>query len=300
MPAPSRLVAASLATLVFTSSFMLSEASAQDAPRGPKEAVTVAPASKGKTEIVKDTFASAQDEGDEQVATQASLQAGGLFSAGNARQTAVTGVFDLRIRRYQHQATAAFAGNYGLSGKRGEAIEETVSNLQALGRYDFFFVGSWAAFLQATGRRDKFQGLDLRANIDPGVAYYAIDRENERFWFEVGYDLQHDIRRAANLLQAAENGTALERTVTRHSGRGFIGYDNRLNSAVTVLTGLEYIQSVEEAKSWRINWVAALRSTLGERFSAATTFTLRVDNNPLPGVGKTDAITAVNLVYALR
>ena len=88
-------------------------------------------------------------------------------------------------------------------------------------------------------------------------------------------------------------------TVARHNGRAFAGYENKLNEAVTFTTGLEYIQSVEEFKFWRLNWDWAITSNIVDRLAAATTFTLRYDNGPLPGVKTTDIITSVSLVATL-
>jgi putative salt-induced outer membrane protein len=42
-----------------------------------------------------------------------------------------------------------------------------------------------------------------------------------------------------------------------------------------------------------------LSSSISTAFSLATTFSLRYDNNPLPGIRKTDTTTALSLVYQL-
>lgn len=52
----------------------------------------------------------------------------------------------------------------------------------------------------------------------------------------------------------------------------------------------------DRLKAW-VNWEAALTTSLTEKFVFATTFTLRYDNTPLPGVKRLDTITAFNLVY---
>ena len=53
---------------------------------------------------------------------------------------------------------------------------------------------------------------------------------------------------------------------------------------------------VGRTKLW-VNWDAALSVVLKKNLSFATTFTLRYDNAPLPGVRRLDTITAVNLAY---
>ena len=47
-------------------------------------------------------------------------------------------------------------------------------------------------------RRDRFEGLDLRLDLDPGLAYYFINTKKHRLQGEAGYDFQYDIRRDAS------------------------------------------------------------------------------------------------------
>jgi putative salt-induced outer membrane protein len=64
-------------------------------------------------------------------------------------------------------------------------------------------------------------------------------------------------------------------------------------------TGLEYLQWLAETERWRLNWDAGLSSSIAGRFSMATTFSLKYDHAPLPGVKDLDLVTALNLVYTL-
>lgn len=317
----SAVPAALFAALLTTSR----DAGAQAAPATPPtnqvaEGISAqSSASSGQTTVVaKDTFGKAKTleeiEEERTNASQASVQAGGLFATGNARSLAITAAADLRIRRAHHQFGAAAAANYGRAGTTTTPIDTTVQNLQGLVRYDYFLNDIWSLFLQTSGRHDRFQGLDFRANIDPGASAYVLNDKKHRLWFELGYDFQYDVRRRENVLAVralpAEDGgdPAFARTIDRHNVRGFVGYDNQLNSHITFTTGLEYLQPFAHASSdkrdpidgWRFTWNNALKSSLSESFSAATTFTLRYDNLPLPGVEKLDALTAVNLIYTFQ
>ncbi|WP_394837157.1 DUF481 domain-containing protein [Pendulispora rubella] len=310
-------------SIAATLSLFATAAQAQTTTPPPRTAggtATQTSASTGATTVVKDSFASGPTR-DTKDGTAATVQAGGLFSTGNARSLAVTASGTYRYRQDNHQFSAGAAINYGRAAAKQDApIETTVSNLQALLRYDYFFTDKWALFVQAAGRRDKFQGLDLRANIDPGVAYYVLDDKKHRLWFELGYDFQHDIRRGFNVDQARavvaaaeaaeRNGTgpgptavqkeAANKTADRHSSRLFFGYDNQLNAYITFTTGLEYLQPFDPTEAWRLTWNNALKSAITDKFSAATTFTLRYDHSPLPNVKDTDAITSVAIIYNFR
>jgi putative salt-induced outer membrane protein len=55
------------------------------------------------------------------------------------------------------------------------------------------------------------------------------------------------------------------------------------------------LQSFLDGQRFRFNWVNALGVTLTDRFSLATTFTMRYENRPLPGVARLDTITSLLL-----
>src|SRR5262249_23165077 len=116
-----------------------------------------------------------------------------------------------------------------------------VQNLQGKTRYDRFFLTDWTAFLGVQARNDKFQGLDLRLQIDPGLGYYFVNDPKHLLWAEIGYDYLHDTRREEDRIVRDDTGTPtgviLDKTKPVHSGRAFVGYDNQLNEAVTLTLG---------------------------------------------------------------
>ena len=260
--------------------------------------------STGSTDVATEGFQAVskpETEGSKD-ASELKLAMGGLFTAGNTRSVAITVASDLRLRRDKNQFTAAIAGNYGRAALDSDSnMETTVENLQGKARYDRFVAGNFALFLSISGRKDRFQGLNLRLSIDPGAAYYFVDAKDEQFWGELGYDLLHDVRRDEFIREAfLADGTFLKKNNTRHSGRAFIGYVNALSQQVSFSTGAEFLQSLSESETWRFNWDGGLSSSIGGNFSVATNLNIKVDNKPLPGVEKTDAITSMNLVYTTK
>lgn len=261
-------------------------------------------ASAGSTDVATEGFATAPaEEAPEEAskdATELKLLAGGQFASGNSRLVAITSAGTFRARRGSNQLSMAAAGNYSRSGlEANDEMKTTVANVQGNTRYDRFLVGGLAAFLSMSARNDRFQGLDLRLNVDPGLAYYFIDQQSQQLRGEAGYDLQYDFRHGETIRDARADGVALEQTDLRHSARLFAGYQNNLNAAVTFLTGLEYLQGLPETEYWRLNWEVGLTSSINDALSIATTFSLRYDNEPLPGIEKTDTVTAISLVYQL-
>jgi putative salt-induced outer membrane protein len=295
-----------------------------DDPGVPKGTAEQKDASSGSTELgTGDKFSNAKDlKTDEATepaatdphandATEFDIALGGIFSTGNSRTLAATGLSNFRLRRTIHQFGASLAGNYGAAGVPDtDRYDTTIGNVQGLLRYDVFFAKNWTAFLQSTGRHDTFQGLDFRVNVDPGFAYYAINKPKHRLWFEAGYDFQYDLRtnEARTLLDADGNPVldmdgdtqidpAIDKFLINHAVRLYAGYSNKLSDKVSFDTGLEYLQSVIKADRFRLNYLAALNTQLVERFSLAVTFTLRYENDPLPNVRKLDTISAISLAY---
>jgi putative salt-induced outer membrane protein len=259
-------------------------------------------ATKGTTDVAAGGFeaAAAQDEAKAKDATEAKISAGGMQTTGNSRSLALTAAGQFRLRREVNQFSAAAAANYSrAAASPADDVETTVENYQGKVRYDRFVLERLAVFLATSARRDRFQGLDLRLNIDPGIAYYFVDEQKHQFWTELGYDFQYDIRNDDNITAAALAGEDVEKTDVQHSGRAFAGYSNALNEEVNFNTGLEYLQGIPETEKWRLNWDASLTSKIGGNFSLATTFSLKYDHDPLPGVRELDTTTALSLVYQL-
>ncbi|MDC0669328.1 DUF481 domain-containing protein [Nannocystis radixulma] len=304
------------------------------AAEGPRAAGTVgaqAPASAGSTNLEDNKFATVGTS-EPMDATEAEISAGGLFTSGNARSAALTGGGRFRIRRKIHEFQAQLLGNYAQAAIRqadgSRTGQLTAGNVQGRVRYDVYFHPRVTFFTMLTARFDPFLGLNMRMRVDPGFAFYMVNQPKHRLWAEVGYDFLYDqrrIRRGADntncpagtsLVLDVPNTTAMMPTcaarpsVATHSGRLFLGYSNLLSEYVTFTTGLEYIQAFapfrsnpvetdggkERTKAW-VNWDIALTTALGKRFAFATSFTLRYDNAPLPGIKKLDTITSFSLVF---
>jgi putative salt-induced outer membrane protein len=268
-----------------------------------------AAATKGSTDVTSEGFAAAAKHDDETAkdATELSVAAGGLSAAGNSKLLAITASEKFRIRRGMNQLSILSAFNYGRSGLNGGEPQTTVDNDQGKLRYDRFLVPHLSAFLGVQGRRDRFQGLDLRLQIDPGLAYYFIDEAKSQLWLEGGYDYLHDIRRDDALVDATtgaplldQNGAPLEKTKTVHSGRLFVGYDKEVSEGVSLVFGLEYLAALTDTTFWKLNGDAMVTSKLGKAFALATAFSFRYDHAPLPGKEKLDELTSVSLVWTVQ
>jgi putative salt-induced outer membrane protein len=243
-------------------------------------------------------FTPAEEESTD--ATELAVSAGALLTAGNSKTAAGTAATRFRVRRDANQFKASGAINYAQSSTDADLpMETTVDNSQTNVRYDRFISQHFTLFLSTSTRRDRFQKIDFRLNLDPGVGYYLLATAKRQLWMELGYDYQYEVRAQSAVREGEATGEDIERAEDSHNGRLFLGYEDNVNEQVALSTGLEFLQSLTEQDAYRFAWNVALTSNLVGGLSTALTFSLLYNNAPLPGVEKTDASTAVNLVYNL-
>ncbi|HEY1955757.1 MAG TPA: DUF481 domain-containing protein, partial [Polyangiaceae bacterium] len=267
---------------------------------------------KGSTDVAADDTAAAAQKADKKdKITEVSFNAGGLFAAGNSRSAAVTAGVRSRVKRGDHQFTGGAQANYARAAtavngsEAGEPTTTTVENVQGLLRYDWFFSKHWSLFLQTVGRHDRFQGLEFRWQLAPGVAYYFIQNEQVQFWAEAGYDFQYDVRsddyikNADGTAKLDTNGDPLEKTEAVHNARLFVGVDHKLFKGIEFIASVEYLQDLADDNTFRFVFDSAIKAQIAKHFALATAVTVQYENNPLPGVDNTDVMSAVSLVYNL-
>lgn len=238
----------------------------------------------------------------------ATLSAGGLFTSGNSRTIAMTANGSMESRFDNNGIGASILGNYGQSAPPGENMRTTAQNIQGRIRYERYISDQASFFMLLTGRHDKFQGLDFRLNVDPGFKYVLLKDHANTFWGEAGYDLQYDIRRDESLVAVDSNKNIivdstgqpvlLDKTALIHSARLFFGFRHAFSKEVTLATGLEYLQSFQDIKMFRLNLDALFAAKIGAGFAMGLGFSGRYDNAPLPGKEKLDTSTTISLIYS--
>ncbi len=290
-------------------------ASAQEAPSVPQSTLKDEKATTGETNVTSDKAATLDAKGLKEAkdATELSVAAGTLLASGNARLVALTASGKTRVRRGENQVSGAAAFNYARAAVPNEPLTTTVENVQGLGRYDRF-LGDVALFAQAQARRNRFQGLALRLNFDPGAGYYFINEQDTLLWVEAGYDLLHDVRFDAARTQVGPDGAPipdaprLDKTQTVHSARLFIGHELALDTGFKLSAGLEYLQGIAATNKrpgqsateiYRLNGNITAQAKVYDKLSMSLAFIGRYDRGALPDKERLDTITSANLVYTL-
>jgi putative salt-induced outer membrane protein YdiY len=68
---------------------------------------------------------------------------------------------------------------------------------------------------------------------------------------------------------------------------------------VQIALGLETLLNLEDTADLRLNGEAAVRASISGNLQLETKFTLRFDNQPVPGKQTLDTITQLSLIYSL-
>lgn len=255
------------------------------------------------------------------------LSAGAVISTGNTRSWTANAGTNFRLVRGRSSVGLEWAFNYGRANLAGDAPDrgyvDTVRNSNAKLRYDFFLTPMDALFAATAHRWDTFAGLDTRLQLQAGYLRNFLKEENHRAWGEVGYDMTFDnfdpeavqdpSRSADPMCDPAlvpfvsdrrENGCFLDGTQVVHAARIFLGYENALNENVRFLTGLETLLNFQEIEDLRLNFDAALRSTIAGSLQVEIKFKLLFDNVPAVRADgtdfeKLDTTTTISLIYTL-
>src|SRR5690606_35139951 len=144
IPMPQIKLAPLFALALTLAPGLASAAPPPEEPDIPEGTTTQTPATTGTTELAPgDTFTTADEVAAEDAPpdsrvhdmTQLDLSLGGVFSTGNSRTLAFTGLANFRMRRTRHLFGASLAGNYGAAGVEGaDRFETTIGNIQGLAR----------------------------------------------------------------------------------------------------------------------------------------------------------------------
>jgi putative salt-induced outer membrane protein YdiY len=226
---------------------------------------------------------------------------GAAFNTGNTEAWQINTGSDFGLVRDRHGLGIGMAFAYGranVATDTSDAMVDTVRNLKARARYDFFLTPMDALFLAGVYRWDTFAGLDTRVQGQLGYMRNFFKEEKHRFWGELGYDITYDNYDPDPLLDP-DTMAVLPGDDVVHSVRAFLGYDNQINEQVTYLTGFEGLLNVEDTDDLRLAWDNALRSSIGGGFQLELKFSLAADLQPVAGTKKLDTTTLVNLLYTM-
>ena len=152
---------------------------------------------------------------------------------------------------------------------------------------------SWQSDGKLTGRaywfgglryeRDEFSGFDYQASGSTGFGYPFLDTERTRFSGQAGVGYA---RRELAPTGEMESDAIL---------RGDLKLDHGLTATTRVLNTLVVEAGAENTF---VSNVLALQARMTDRFALSVGLDLRHNTDPPAGLGRTDTLTTLSLVYA--
>lgn len=244
----------------------------------------------------------AGDDAFQKDVTTFSASLGGSLNTGNTEALLLNVGTAFAMVRGHHGLALSMDFAYGRANVPTDNVNgpvDTARNLRSRGRYDLYLSPMDALFLAGVYRWDTFAGLDARLSGQVGYLRNLFKEDSHRLWGELGYDLTYDNYDPDPLRDPMNPSVILKGHEYTHSARLFLGYDNRLNAAVTFLGGVEGLLNVQHPKDFRLNADLALRSSLIGQLQLELKLSLQYDTQPVPGKGTLDAQTKANLIYTL-
>jgi putative salt-induced outer membrane protein len=228
--------------------------------------------------------------------TMISIAAGGQHATGNSQLLALSVNGSFETRWHGNAVGLSLLANYGESAPPEADTVATTENIQGRVRYDRYLIDRASLFVINTLRHDRFQGVDLRYNLDPGFKYLLLKVATSSLWAEAGYDFEYDVRRDDARL--VEGGFLLDKTSSDHSLRAFGGFRHAFNAEVSLSSGAEYLQSIVAARQFRLNYDLLFSAKVSAALALGFAFNLRYDHSPLPDKRPIDTSTTISLIYA--
>jgi len=209
-----------------------------------------------------------------------SITVGGNLQSGNTDRTGLSVGAGAERRTAKDRFTLGFLFNY-----TEEEDEITARNTYGLAKYDYFFTKKLYGYLALELLNDQFQDIKLRTIVGPGMGYQIWDDPVKSLAFEAGASYFSDnLRRGEDDdYWAARLGLNFRYTFFK-----FLVFTDRL----------VYYPSLEKFSNYTLRNEAALTTPLGAGWSLRLANILQYDNEPSPGIGKTDMQYLLGLQYS--
>lgn len=164
------------------------------------------------------------------------------------------------------------------------AGEETARYFLLSLRYEKEVSSRFGLFAQESFEKDRFANIDQRFGTDVGGRYHFIEGDPTKFFSELGYRYFHEDRLDGS--QAYSN-----------YGRLYTEWEQKWQKTFSTKIWFEYLPNFTEQKDWQFNSEVSLTTILSEIFSLKSSFLLRRDNSPAPGVRyKNDTLLTTAIV----
>ncbi|MBL6971341.1 MAG: DUF481 domain-containing protein [Desulfobacterales bacterium] len=206
--------------------------------------------------------------------------AGGSVSSGNTDSRGVNGSVMLQFRADRHRGTMRAKGNYN---ETSDIID--VQNASGSLKYDYFLTKKLFTYGQGLVEHDKFQDLDLRYTVGPGLGYQFIESSSLSLFAEAGISYVNENR-------------AVSQNQDYTSGRWSVGFDWQMIPDRLKFFHLHegYIR-MEDPDDFFLRSQQGFRLPLVQSFYATFEFDFDYNHRPAPGTKNNDRRYIFGLTY---
>ena len=226
-------------------------------------------------------------------------QAGLILTTGNSRVTTFSGGASMHRLAHRNKFSAQASGAYARTkiavgqdandsgtidpGEIGEESQTSTEAWLVKARYDRFVAAKDSLYVLGKLGAEVHAGKALVAGGQLGYSRSLVRTAKIVWVLEIGYDFSHE--RYSDVEDSVDS-------VSIHSARGFVGYDQTLTedtgfkASVEALLNLNELDApggtVDPGQDLRVDAEASLKTRIWENISFATSFTLRYDHAPGP------------------
>jgi putative salt-induced outer membrane protein len=142
----------------------------------------------------------------------------------------------------------------------------------------------WELFGGISADKDQFAGFDMRAIVEVGATFKAVNTDKISLNFDVGLTWTDE-----DLVPPGEDWSYVGGIAGLHFAWAF--------SATASLTqDLVYYPNFDESSAWRLESVTALEASLTDLFGLRLSYNYRTNNSPPAGFEKSDTTTRASVV----
>jgi len=205
-------------------------------------------------------------------------------TTGNSDTLALAGKNEMKYKFTDKWTGSWVAGALYNKSDGDKTAERYFTDLRA----DYTIDERWYAYGLGSWLRDKFAGFDNRVGIGPGVGYKFLVGPQHFLLGEGGLNYAYEDYSDSD----EDNDQFLE-------GRLFGQYEWAFTEKTKFSQGLEYLQSLKDSSTWKLNSETALISAITDILAIKISYSVYYNNDPRPSdLDETDTIFATSLVVS--
>jgi putative salt-induced outer membrane protein len=157
----------------------------------------------------------------------------------------------------------------------------------------------WTYFVGLNGERDQFAGYDMRAFVETGATYAALNGPTHELTFEGGLTwTKEDFISCPNEEFSHCSDEAFPAGDSSDYAGAVLGlaYQWNISDDTFLSERLLGYPNFDDSDRWRLTSETAIQTSLSSVLAFKAGFLLRYENEPLPGVEDTDTTTTLSLV----